>query len=238
MPERQPLNATPLEKDCAPMHIGLIGGIGPAATVAYYMKLVAAFRAENAPLALTIVHADVATLARNAQSDDREAQARVYAYHLAQLKGAGADLGVLTSIGGSFCFAETEALSPLPLSSPIAPVETALARRGIGTIGLLGTSQATQSSLYGQLTRVRAVAPADTEAVHNAYVAMATTGRCSKITRDLLFSEGAGMIARGAEAVLLAGTDLGLAFDNHDPGYPVVDAVDLHVAHLVDLAKS
>ena len=40
----------------------------------------------------------------------------------------------------------------------------------------------------------------------------------------------------GAEAVVLAGTDLGLAFDGHDPGYPVVDALDVHVAVLADLA--
>ena len=45
---------------------------------------------------------------------------------------------------------------------------------------------------------------------------------------------GAEMVAgQGAEAVLLAGTDLGLAFDGHDPGFRVIDAVDLHVDWLV-----
>jgi len=51
-----------------------------------------------------------------------------------------------------------------------------------------------------------------------------------------LFAQGRDLIERGAEAVVLAGTDLGLAFDGHDPGYPVIDAIDLHVAHLVELA--
>ena len=41
---------------------------------------------------------------------------------------------------------------------------------------------------------------------------------------------------QGAEAVVLAGTDLGLAFDGHDAGYPVIDALDVHVAVLADLA--
>ena len=44
------------------MQIGLIGGIGPAATVAYYTQLVAKFKAANLPLELTITHADIATL--------------------------------------------------------------------------------------------------------------------------------------------------------------------------------
>jgi aspartate racemase len=41
---------------------------------------------------------------------------------------------------------------------------------------------------------------------------------------------------QGAEAVILAGTDLGLAFDGHDAGYPVIDALDVHVGVLADLA--
>jgi aspartate racemase len=44
------------------------------------------------------------------------------------------------------------------------------------------------------------------------------------------------MIDRGADAILLGGTDLGLAFDGYDPGFRVVDGVDVHVEHLVRLA--
>jgi aspartate racemase len=36
------------------MHIGLIGGIGPAATVFYYERMVRAFAAVEQPLHLTI----------------------------------------------------------------------------------------------------------------------------------------------------------------------------------------
>ncbi|PON10327.1 aspartate/glutamate racemase family protein, partial [Candidatus Entotheonella serta] len=38
------------------MHIGLIGGIGPAATVFYYERIVQAFAAAEQPLHLTIGH--------------------------------------------------------------------------------------------------------------------------------------------------------------------------------------
>ncbi len=42
---------------------------------------------------------------------------------------------------------------------------------------------------------------------------------------------------QGADAVVLAGTDLNLAFDGStDPGYPTIDALDVHVGVLVDLA--
>ena len=38
-----------------------------------------------------------------------------------------------------------------------------------------------------------------------------------------------------ADAVLLAGTDLGLAFDGQTPGFTVIDALELHVQELVSL---
>ena len=40
----------------------------------------------------------------------------------------------------------------------------------------------------------------------------------------------------GADAIVLAGTDLNLAFDGQAPGYRVIDALDVHVALLADLA--
>lgn len=220
------------------MHIGLIGGIGPAATVVYYERLVAAFRALGRPLQLTIAHADVGTLATNAAADDRAAQARVYARHLEQLKGAGADIGSITSLGGHFCFAETQAISPLPLISAVAPLDDWCAARGLGCVGLLGTRQVTTSAVYGQMVRTRTLAPADPDIVHDAYVASAIAGSCDAAQRALFFEAGREMMARGAQAVVLAGTDLGLAFYGRDPGFPVVDALQVHVDHLVGLATA
>ncbi len=47
------------------MHIGLIGGIGPAATEFYYRGLVKAHSSAEKVMELTIVHADVRDLLRN-----------------------------------------------------------------------------------------------------------------------------------------------------------------------------
>ena len=56
------------------MHIGLIGGIGPAATDFYYRRLITTFARKNAPLELTIVHADTPTLLNNLSKNDAAAQ--------------------------------------------------------------------------------------------------------------------------------------------------------------------
>ena len=70
------------------MHIGLIGGIGPAATEFYYRGLVAAHEATGAVIDLTIVHADVRDLVRNATAGDAAAQAEIYSDLTDRLKGA------------------------------------------------------------------------------------------------------------------------------------------------------
>lgn len=218
------------------MHIGLIGGIGPAATVVYYQRLVSAFRALGRPLDLTIVNAHVNTLVGNAEADRKQEQAKVYAGLLARLKAAGADFGTITSLGGHFCFAETQAITPLPLVSAITPMDGYFAKAGIKTIGLLGARQVTGSKLFGQLMQTHAMSPDNIDAVHSTYLETAITAKCTADQRALFFAEGQKMIDRGADAVLLGGTDLGLAFDGHDPGYRVIDGLDVHVAALVDLA--
>jgi aspartate racemase len=53
----------------------------------------------------------------------------------------------------------------------------------------------------------------------------------------LFIDAGARLVSdHGAAAVVLAGTDLNLAFDGHDTDYTVIDALDIHVDILAQLA--
>lgn len=221
------------------MHIGLIGGIGPAATAAYYLKLVGRCRDAGVPLDLTIVNADIQTLARNAQADCRDDQAAIYAELIDRLAAAGAKAAAITSIGGSFCEDETRTLSALPLVSAFGALDDHFVTQGIGTIGILGTETVMRSHLYGRMTGTKTVIPEGQIAeVGQAYIDTALAGRSTDSARDLFFTAGRRMIEKmGADAVVLAGTDLGLAFDGQSPGFPVVDAIDVHVEHLFLLAS-
>jgi aspartate racemase len=65
---------------------------------------------------------------------------------------------------------------------------------------------------------------------------MALSGICTDAQRNLFFAQGQRLIDQGADAVVLAGTDLNLAFDGRDAGYPVIDALNIHIDLLVRLA--
>jgi aspartate racemase len=220
------------------MHIGLIGGIGPAATVVYYQRLCARMRELGKPLELTIVQADINTLIRNNLADRRDEQAAIYVTLIDRLKAADAECAAITSLGGHFCFDETARIASLPLVSAVAPLDDFFVREKIGRVGLLGTRVVMRTRLYGQLRQTAAVAIDDEiETLGQLYLDMAVSGVCTADQRAQFFDAGRRMVEeQGVDAIVLAGTDLNLAFEGHEPGYRVIDALDVHVSVLAALA--
>ena len=218
------------------MHVGLITGLGPAASVVYYQRLTQVAADRDTRLDLTMVEANIREVLANNLVGRTQEQAEIFATLLHRLKAAGADSASITAIGPHFCWEETRALSPLPLLSAITPLDDFCADQGYARVGLLGTARAMRTRLFGQMTRTALVLPANLEAAGKACQDMAVAGRCDDMARQMLFDAGAAMMRDGAEAVALAGTDLLLAFDGRDPGFPVIDALEIHPAALADLA--
>jgi aspartate racemase len=214
------------------MHIGLIGGIGPAATEFYYRGLIDRHTQSNTALDLTIVHADVREMARNLASGDARRQAEVFAPLLRRLAAAGAQLAAVTSMGGHFCIRELEPLSPLPLLNALPEVDAAIKRRKLKTVGIIGTRMVMETRLYGAVSSAAVVVPEgeEFEAVQQNYSVMAIAGRVNDAQRRVFFAAGERLCRdQGADAVLLGGTDLFLAFQGHECGFPVLDCADVHV---------
>jgi aspartate racemase len=214
------------------MHLGLIGGIGPAATEFYYRSLVRAHASANRAMELTIVHADLRELLQNMADNAPHAQAQVFLRLAQRLQGAGADVVAVTSIAGHFCIREFETLSPLPIINAIPELQAELEYRKLRRVGLLGTRAVMASHLYGSISAIEVVVPEGDsfDATHNEYLAMATAGRASERQREFFFAVGNDLCRRqGAESVVLAGTDLFLAFEGYECGFPVIDSAQIHV---------
>ena len=66
--------------------------------------------------------------------------------------------------------------------------------------------------------------------VHEAYMSIALSGAVSEEQRNSIFQAGAGMCAdQGAQAIVLAGTDLFVAFDGYECGFNYVDSALVHI---------
>jgi len=95
------------------------------------------------------------------------------------------------------------------------------------------------SQFYGALNDVEVVTPLgpSLDAVHDAYVTLASTATCTDDQRQGFFDAGRSMVEeQGADAVLLAGTDLAIAFHGFDAGFPVFDCADAHVQAILERA--
>ncbi|MEM9145357.1 MAG: aspartate/glutamate racemase family protein [Pseudomonadota bacterium] len=222
------------------MHIGLIGGIGPAATDAYYRRLVAEMRARDVPLEMTVVHADSPVLLRHLAAEDTGAQAEIFAGLTERLQAAGAGCVAVTSIAGHFCIDAFRTRSPLPVVDLLWTVREAVDALGHRCVGLMGTATVMRTGFYGALGPVQTLAPegCDLETVHEAYVGIAAAGTASPERTATLLAAGQALVDRGADAVLLGGTDLALVYDPIEPPYPIIDCVEIHVAALVEMAAA
>src|ERR1700722_20061628 len=161
------------------MHIGLIGGIGPAATEHYYRGLVDRSVASGGSPDLTIVQADVRDLVRNLANRDAKRQADIFAGLVQRLAAAGADAAAVTSMGGHFCIRELEAVSLLPMLNALPEVDAAIRRQNLKTVGILGNRLVMESRLYGRISSATVVLPEGDrlEQVHDCYRAIALEGR-------------------------------------------------------------
>lgn len=214
------------------MHIGLIGGIGPAATEFYYRGLADRHAKSGTRLELTIANAEVRDLSHNLANKDARNQASIFAGLIARLAAAGAQVAAVTSMGGHFCIGELLPISPLPILNGVPEVGAAVTRGRFKTVGIIGTRMVMETQLYGAISSAAVVIPvgAELDEVHENYAAMASAGRVSDAQRRVFFAAGERLCReQGAEVVLLGGTDLFLAFQGHDAGFPVLDCADVHV---------
>lgn len=223
------------------MHIGLIGGIGPAATDFYYRRLISTFARKNATLDLTMVHADTATLLSNLTRNDAVAQTAIYTRLTNRLVSAGADCVCVTSIAGHFCIDEFKAVSPLPVVDMIAEVGRAIEARGLKRIGILGTRTVMETRFYGGIASAEIVPPSepDLDDVHRAYISMATSGFVTEDQRSIFSRVSHRLLEdQGVEAIMLGGTDLALAFNEQTAEFPLVDCAGIHADAIAQLAMA
>ena len=217
------------------MQIGLIGGIGPAATDFYYRTLIQKFASADAALDMTIVHADAPTLVKNLMSDNKDAQVAIYDRLTRRLKEAGANCVAITSIAGHFCIDNFREKSVLPVVDMLSCVEIEVRNRGYKKIGILGTKPVMESKFYSGITSAEVILPEGNllEEVHKSYVDMATFGSANDQQRKVFESACNQFLkVNQVDAVMLGGTDLALVYHASNVDFELVDCAEIHAQKL------
>jgi aspartate racemase len=217
-------------------HFGLVGGLGVGATVLYYQKIAAALAAKGLVPRLSMAHADAPTALAHVEAGRMDGLAEYLAGFVTALARAGAEIAALPAITPHICLAALKALSPLPLVDILETTAQRVAARGLGRIALFGTRFAIDRALFGALAAFEVVRPNDGEVaeIHRIYIELAQRGRCSAEDKARLVAIARDLVRRErVEAVLLAGTDLNLIFDEATAGFPAVDCAAAHIDAIV-----
>jgi aspartate racemase len=120
----------------------------------------------------------------------------------------------------------------------ISEVNRAIAQHGLKRIGILGTRTVMESRFYGGVVGAEIIPPSgsDLDAVHQAYVGMAASGVVTAAQREVFNVVSEKLLHKGAQAIMLGGTDLALAFNENDSGFPIVDCAGIHAEAIARVA--
>jgi aspartate racemase len=224
--------------------VGIVGGLGVGATVHYYEKITAACKARGVIPDLVIVHADVDRGQGLVRDGKLDALADYLASFIDRLGAAGAQAAVLPAVTPHICIDELTARIRLPLINIVESIGVELRARRLRRVALFGTTFTMAGSLWGQLQSaapgVEIVKPRPDEI---AFVGKAYQRILDTQTGDADDTAGLRRIAAdlqrrdGVEAILLAGTDLAVIFDEATAGFPCIDVARVHIDAIVERLK-
>jgi len=215
---------------------GLVGGLGVGAAIHYYRELARAHDELGLPMNLAMVHADMARMVRWAETGNAQPMAQYVAGLLARLKAAGATFAAIPAVTPHLCISELLPISPLPLVNLLEVVNDSVRSSGFRRVALFGTRFTVDSAMFGALTAAEVVRPRPNEVdyVHKIYFQLASKGFGGNPERDGLTSLAKTLIQRDSiDAIILAGTDLALIFDESNITFPHVDCARVHLAGIL-----
>jgi len=216
--------------------IGVLGGMGPEATLDCFRKIIRSTRAEKDQEHLRVL------IDSNTKVPDRTAAilgkgpspVPALVESASALTRAGADFIIIPCVSAHVFLEEVRARVTIPIVSLFDVVAEAIvtARPPIHTVGLLGTTGTITGGLFQKRLdrdRVDTVVPdsADQERVMSAIYdikSAAPERPRSAMTSDLV-SVAKTLIARGAQAIVAGCTEIPLALSQEDLLVPYFDSV-------------
>ena len=225
---------------------GIIGGIGPEATVDYYRGIVGGYRGriQDGSYPEIVIHSiNMTKMIEYLQKDDRASLISYLLSALDFLKKAGADFAAMASNTPHAVFDELEKESPLPLVSIVRETLKAAASAQFKRCGLLGTAFTMGNDFYSRVFASENISVAvpggeSMKLVHEIIFGELVFGKVTSDSRCELM----GIIHRMREehnidSLILGCTELPLILkesESASAGIPFLDTTSIHVKGIVD----
>ena len=226
--------------------IGLLGGMSWESTLGYYRAINEGVRQKLGGLhsaQIAMVSVDFAPIEQLQHADDWTGTARILCDAARSVEAAGADFLLICTNTMHRVAPEIEDAIGIPVLHIADATAEVLLAEGVGSVGLLGTAFTMEQAFYrGRLAEhgLEVLVPdaADRGVVHRVIYAELCQGRVEPGSKAEYLRIVASLAARGAEAVILGCTEIGMLIGQRDTGVRLLDTTLIHAQKAVELATA
>jgi aspartate racemase len=225
--------------------LGLIGGMSWESTVPYYRLINEGVKARLDGLhsaRLVLYSVDFAQVEVLQRAGDWAVAGELLAQAARTLQTAGAQAIVLCTNTMHKVAPAIEAAVQLPLLHIADATADAIVAQGLKRVALLGTRFTMEQDFYkSRLSEqygldVMVPNPTERAAVHRIIYEELCLGQIRESSREVYRSIIRGLVEQGAQAIVLACTEIGLLVSAQDYTVPLFDSTVLHAQAAVDWA--
>lgn len=224
--------------------LGLIGGMSPESTIPYYRLInrgVAQRLGGLHSARILLYSVDFQEIETLQQQGDWTRAGALLADAAQLLERGGAGLVVLCTNTMHKVAPAIEAAVSIPLLHIADATAKAIRAAGKATVGLLGTRYTMDQAFYRERLEQHGLevllpGPEERLEVNRVIFEELCHGRIDPASRDRYRAIIAGLVAAGAEGVVLGCTEIGLLVGADDSAVPLFDTTALHAAAAVDAA--
>ena len=225
--------------------IGLIGGMSWESTIPYYRAINETVKEQLGGLhsaKLVLVSVDFFEIERLQHAGDWDAAGALLADAARALQRAGADCVVVCTNTMHKVAPAIEAAVGIPLLHIADPTAAAIQAAGLHTIGLLGTRFTMEQDFYKDRMQtrhgLRMLVPdeAGRDSVHRIIYEELCLGQILPASRQTYREVMAGLVAQGAQAIILGCTEIALLVDASDASVPLFDTTAIHARSAAEWA--
>lgn len=217
--------------------VGLICGLALKAGIHYYERIAERHAKLGIPASIIINHADIGRVLAAVAAGDREALGAYLGRLANDLFQGGASFVAITAVAPHIAVDAMARASLCPIVSVLDSLASGISDEGLRRVAIFGNRAVMLTNAFGAL-RPETVVPlraAEIELVHSTYTDIALHGkRGTERERRLLATLAGELFSRGAEAIVLAGTDLSSFYSDERPDYPFLDAAELHMEAIMN----
>jgi aspartate racemase len=227
--------------------IGIIGGLGPEATVDYYKEIINAFKNENGDLDYPeiIIYSVNMSLFIGLMNAGKFEQATIYlSDRIEKLRLAGADFAAISANTPHQLFDQIKERSTIPLISIVEATRAEAKKRGLKRPGLFGTGLTMNASFFPEVFKregIEVIVPdkKDKELINKKLFSEIELGIFKNETREILVRIIEKMVwEQHIDSLILGCTEFPLILTAETyAGIPVLNTTKIHVETIAKYYK-